>query len=676
MAVVLMPVLVNSFQGYSQGVTPAANLGGAPGAAGNLGTAAGFGWDAVTVTAGSTMIYDSTVAHDGGFSCKIATTGAVTCYTMWDSAGMLQAAVTQPYYRIYLYMTGNPATQHQVCAGTVSGTASADVIITTSGKVAMRALATGTPVITTTNSVPLNQWFRLEGFVLSDAAVGQVQVNLYDTADSATPTETLTSAANLDTTGGVINQWRWGLATAGVSGVNWWMAGVALSTTGPVGPGAQVQQMTCGAPTPGGFTVISKPVGGTSCRLKVGTNQALTTGVQFIAAQVPDQYGYVTHTVTGLAPATQYYCAIADTPNGGTEALCGPQTGACRTTPAAGAPRSFRVAFASCTDNAADQPSPNAALNDWIAWNADLNIHLGDFNYYDPTYTDIVDQIAILEAQNCFYGSAAQVATAWGYGIRSDHDSTTDGGDTGPVGACPFTPFNIAAHQEVFPYGTLGDNINVPVQGLYQTFTVGRVRFILLDMRTQNRSPVANTDNASKTMLGAQQLAWFYQQLVQPEPLKVIVTDTGWMGGGSDTSCGPGWWLYSTERAAIISFITANKGAVQNVMLWHGDDHCVATCPPVSNAYGGFPVYCAAPLRQTGAAIPNVAATFPQYYNNAAGACRQYGRVTFTDNGSIITCNYVGWDALNQVAQITQTDTFPAPSTAARPYAHPALGAW
>ena len=48
----------------------------------------------------------------------------------------------------------------------------------------------------------------------------------------------------------------------------------------------------------------------------------------------------------------------------------------------------------------------------------------------------------------------------------------------------------------------------------------------------------------------------------------------------------------------------------------------------------------------------------PPYYNNAGGECRNYGRVTFTDNGQQISVNFQGWDALNQVAQVEQTDVF------------------
>lgn len=663
MAVVTQPILVNSYEGNTPGSPPGADLGGASGPGQNLGTAAGFGWDSVVVSAGSAMVIDTSKSHSGRASGKITTTSGVTCYTAWNGGTVLQAAGPKVWFRRYLYFPANPGTQHQVLSALVSGSAVADLGVNTAGKLYMRARATGSNVVITTASVPLNQWFRVEGFIFSDASAGQVQVQLFSSPDSVTADETQTSAASLNTLGGNINQLRPGLGTGGVTGVDFNFDDDAVSFSGPVGPGAIVQLMQCGAPSQKGFTVISKPVGGTSCRLKVATDQALTQNVTFAAAQAPDQYGYVQHQVTGLAPGTQYYCAIADTPNGGSEMICGPLQGAIKTLPPAGSPQSFRVSFASCVDNADETPSPSIAIDDWITWNADLKVHLGDFGYYNPVFTNVTDHLAVLEEQALYYDVAGMTATGWGYVIRSDHDTGLDNGDSGPVSAEPQIPFNLAAWQEFFPAGTLGDTTYAPVHGLYQAWVIGRVRFIMLDIRTQDRSPGASTDNSSKTMLGATQLAWFENQLIQPEPLKVIIDDTAWMGAFLSSDLDK-WWSYSTERSAILSFITANAARAQGVMWWHGDTHGLGCSTGAQNSsYGGFPVYCAAPLRQSGAAVPN-SGTFGQFYNNSGGECRQYGRVTFTDDGGHITVHFSGWDALNGVEQIAQTDTFSCPPAA------------
>jgi hypothetical protein len=221
------------------------------------------------------------------------------------------------------------------------------------------------------------------------------------------------------------------------------------------------------------------------------------------------------------------------------------------------------------------------------------------------------------------------------------------------------------AVQEMFPQGTLGDTVNSPVHSLCQSWVQGRVRFIMLDIRNIDRSPGANTDNSSKTMLGATQLAWLYQQLVKPEPLKIIITDTQWLGTavpsiGTDPELGK-WWSYQTERASVVAQMIASWGQMRNILLIHGDFHGVAVATAAqsaANAGGQMPVYCAAPMRQTGAATFDPG-TFSSYYNNSNGECRLYGRVTVTDGGSAITVQFQGWDAAGQVAQVTQTDVFP-----------------
>jgi hypothetical protein len=82
----------------------------------------------------------------------------------------------------------------QLGQGTTRG-ARLDVL--TTGKI--RAYdAPGTTVDTTT-SVATGQWIRIEWHVIHSATVGQIEVKLFNTASDVSPTETLTSPANLDT---------------------------------------------------------------------------------------------------------------------------------------------------------------------------------------------------------------------------------------------------------------------------------------------------------------------------------------------------------------------------------------------------------------------------------------------------------------------------------------------
>jgi hypothetical protein len=658
MAIDTQPILVESFAGGSNGTTvPAAVTPGYQ----SLGTADGMLFDTVSIGSGQAMTYNNTVVS-GLTLCWIVTTSNNACYGMWQSSGLLVNAATQQWFRLFLYWPSNPSGTEQVFTMLVSGARAADVVINTNGTISVRNTS-GSVIVTTTNTIPLNTLFRIEGYITSNASTGQVELKLFSSAWSSTATETQTSGANQNTLGGVMNQVRFGAASFAQSGLTWGQWGCAVSVTGYIGPGAVVQQMIPGAPTSSGFTVISKPIGGTSLRLKVATNSGLTQNVSYVSAQIPDQYGYVRHNVTGLNSYTRYYCQLLDTPPGSSEMAVG-NVGTIKTLITPGTPQSFNFAVASCVNNADETPNTDTALNDWIAWGADLNIFTGDYTYADPNFTDQPSQIGTFEDMTWFYGMEAITRQAWGYYCRSNHDSTTTAGGVDDDSDNLWTAANLLAVQEIFPQGTLGDTVNNPVHSLCQSWVTGRVRFIMFDIRNIDRSPGANTDNSSKTMLGATQLAWVKQQLIKPEPLKIIITDTQWLGTtvpsiGSDNELGK-WWSYQTERASIVSYMISNWSQMRNVLLIHGDFHGVATATAgqaSANGGGNFPVYCAAPMRQTGEATYNPS-TFTQYYNNNNGECRLYGRVTVTDSGTAISVNFQGWDAINQVAQVQQTDVF------------------
>lgn len=651
MASVTQPVLANNFQAGAGQLGTAIPAGSA--VAGSLGTADGALFDTVTTT-GGTLVYGNVAGRP---CCTVALTSSnQACTAMWTGGSMIVNAAGQNWFRKYLY---TPAWPTAVCTKVnmeVSGSKVGDVVLNANGTLSVRD-ATST-VILTTSTVPLGAWYRIEGYFTSNASTGQAELKLFTSADSATAAETQTSPATENLLGGNVNQVRFGSPTGGPSGYSFSFTGAAHSTSGYIGPGPVVFHQVVGAPADAGFTVVSKAVGGTSLRLKVATNSTLTSNVTYVAAVTPDQYGYTRHVVTGLTSATTYYCQLADTASGSSEILAGP-VGQITTVPVPGTIASFSVAFASCIFNATTAPSPAAALTDWVSWvtaQAGYAVFLGDYHYADSVVTTVAGQLGNIEEQSMYFLGAPVTTSAWGYACRSDHDSTTDGGDSDNA----WTAANLVAFQEAFPYVASLPDPNSPVHGLYQSWIVGRVRFIMLDQRNTDRSPVANTDNGSKTMLGADQLAWLYGQLVMPEPLKIIVCDTNWMGNGTAiSSCGPGWTYYMTERAAITSFIAANASAVKNVLLWHGDAHGVGCQPGWGNPDGGFPVYCAAPLRNLGAAFTSeIAATFAQSYNNSAGQCRFYGRVTVTDSGQAIAVSFQGWDAVNDVAQVEQTDTF------------------
>lgn len=165
---------------------------------------------------------------------------------------------------------------------------------------------------------------------------------------------------------------------------------------------------------------------------------------------------------------------------------------------------------------------------------------------------------------------------------------------------------------------------------IYQAFTVGRVRFILTDTRSE-RDPDTDVDDASKSMLGDTQKAWFKQQLLDAKgryPVIVWVNSGPWIdaaGAGKDT-----WGGFSTERRELADFIVTND--IQGLLMVSGDAHSIAIDDGThsdysSNGDGGFPVFHAAPLDKRPEPKDG------PYSQGTSDASGQFGLVTIDDDG-------------------------------------------
>lgn len=219
----IMTVLVNSFGGGTSGTTVTT---------GNSGGASGNAWDFVAIGTGATVAYDNTHSIDGPLACHVANdaTGAAAALYWTSSLG----TQSQVWFRGYLYFTAYPTNDVQIYATYDEGSAlvSDTYIEANTGLITVQD-TNFDAIFTTANPIPLNQWFRIEGFVIGNAAVGQVQLKVFDNANSATPTETLTSAATQDTAG-AMTQYIFGIISA--ANQEYWMANLGVSTQGYLGP--------------------------------------------------------------------------------------------------------------------------------------------------------------------------------------------------------------------------------------------------------------------------------------------------------------------------------------------------------------------------------------------------------------------------------------------------------
>jgi hypothetical protein len=222
-AIPLPVIFTNNFEGGTNGVSVSS---------GNSGGVSGDPFFTVNIVAGGTVAYDNTRSAHGANSVQIAT--GATSGANWMIWRVAPTTLTR-WFREYLYFPANPSGSSAIVlkAEIVGGGGQVCVItVTTGGK--LQALdANNASIFVTTASIPLNQWFRIEGFITGDAAAGQVELKLFSSMDSTVPTETQTSAATVNTRT-VAGQWDWGTFGANIG--PYWIDDIGLSPFGYLGP--------------------------------------------------------------------------------------------------------------------------------------------------------------------------------------------------------------------------------------------------------------------------------------------------------------------------------------------------------------------------------------------------------------------------------------------------------
>ena len=226
----LGPVLSasNNFEGGTQGTTlTTANTGGASGNA----------FDNINSTNSPTIAFDNTHVANGALACKLATTTATTPLAEWTSNTL--GTQTQVWYRQYLYLTGIPASAIRTIALRSNGALAAAIGISLTGKLQLINSASGVAT-TLTHAIPLNAWFRIEGYIVGDPAAGVISCSMYAAPyNSTSPVETKTATSQ--NTGGVLNQYWFGEQVSIANLPSFWMDDIGISNFAALGPSAAVK---------------------------------------------------------------------------------------------------------------------------------------------------------------------------------------------------------------------------------------------------------------------------------------------------------------------------------------------------------------------------------------------------------------------------------------------------
>ncbi|MGD9906771.1 MAG: alkaline phosphatase D family protein [Vicinamibacterales bacterium] len=298
-------------------------------------------------------------------------------------------------------------------------------------------------------------------------------------------------------------------------------------------------------------------------------------------------------------------------------------------------PCSFVAAFASCAGGTRVVPmshvSNSGVFAALAALDPDVFVHMGDLHYYNipgparpitavaGLFRRALDRVLSQERQALFYRRTPLVY------VWDDHDYGTDNSD-GRAPTRDAARFYYASDIPAFPT-PLSPRADGPIA---QVFDIGRVRFLVTDTRSE-RNP------ATRTMLGAPQLAWLLAELdraaAEQVPLVVWVNTVPWITRDGDSE---GWGQFADERRRIGEHITT-LGLGPRLVVLSGDAHMLAFDDGRNNPHGGFVVAQAAPLDR----FLNTKGG-PYSHQPADQRNGQFGVLRVTDDGTTLTAELQG----------------------------------
>lgn len=540
--------LDNTAQGTSGATVPTTAIG-APNAL-----------DTSTVSGtGSTITFDSAHAHAGTTSIHhhLATV-ASTAYEDWKAS--ITTSTANAYSRFYLYLTAYPTVTTRIVAMLSGASLNGSLQITTTGT--FRTVnSAGSVVATTTGTIPLNTWVRVEfeitgqsGTTATIAARSFSGANL----EGATP-DTNCSLSNAGTTVvGATGDVRFGHSSSVTMTTAWdtWyddfafsdttqpgasVTGTAASGSGSISLGGQ-PAAAAGDTSSSGVTIF----GGTStAQAAAATAGAVTLdGTANTANPAPTSSGTVTLSGTATGQAAAAASATGTVTLGGASATARGAAGATGTVTLGGSGQiptaTVRVAVvADMQPGSGANPPPTVVAAKVVAWNPDYVFMPGDlandgttaqYGYFDTMYgagaaTNLKSVIRPVPGNHDWGNTAGNSLTAYNtyWGAQADAGDTTHA-----------YSFDIA---------------------------VGATTWHIIAVDSTNSTNSSLTSNPAPTV-GSALYNWIHNDLLANNAKPVIAfwhhprwsdgTATGAGGTGDDTSLTDLWNLLVDFRADLV----------------------------------------------------------------------------------------------------------------------------
>jgi hypothetical protein len=291
--------------------------------------------------------------------------------------------------------------------------------------------------------------------------------------------------------------------------------------------------------------------------------------------------------------------------------------------PPAGRPADFTIAFGACCAKA-DSPVFNAiaALKPLLFLNTG-DLHYDDIGVDEPArFREAIARQLLSPTQSPLYRSLG-IAYVW-----DDHDY-------GPNNSRHDNKARPAAHavyRQLVPHHPLALTAESPQRAapIAQAFTIGRVRFVLTDLRSEHsREP--------GSLMGERQRTWFLDELTrasQTHALVVWVSSVPWIS----TQGNDNWAGGVAERRLIANHVKAQRIPL---CILSGDAHMVAIDDGRNADYadgGGAPI----PVFQAASLDRAPSYKGGPYSHGARPGVRQFGVMQITDDGTVVR---VAWSA-------------------------------
>lgn len=372
---------------------------------------------------------------------------------------------------------------------------------------------------------------------------------------------------------------------------------------------AQVNFAWSGAVTDSSFAIVFMPLsaGGFEIQVRNGSELVFEEHVEAGAELAPIHID-----IQGLTAATAYTWSV-----NGSEG---------RVTTFTSGAFSYSLAVGSCADSGSESP----LFEQIVAREPLFYLQTGDFHYGDiksdceTAFPEYIGDVARSSTQKTLFRSAP-FAYMW-----DDHDF----GPNNSAGNAPCKRVAISSYRSLIPhYPTAFGGEDDPIS---QSFTAGRVRYVLTDLRSQKVRPIYDSNDACVRVKAGSNfgsdahLQWFFDELLAAKregQVVAWVSGIPWINspGGPNYECGEDddWGGYPEERTRIARFIQDND--IPLFML-SGDAHMVAF-DDGTNVEGGFPVFHAAPLDRRGS---YKGGPYSHGYSAESG---QYGWITIVDAG-------------------------------------------